>query len=151
MSSRRAWLAGALLTTWSALVPRRGSAAAASRVVVVGGGFAGASCARALRRADQTIAVSLVEPRKTYTACPLSNLVIAGQRTLTQQRFGYAALATDGIEVVHETVTEVDAAARHLTLSNGKTLTYDRLIMAPGIDLDWHALPGAYCASDSWR
>ena len=50
----------------------------APRVVVVGGGFAGASCARALRQADARIAVTLVEANPTFTACPLSNAVIGG-------------------------------------------------------------------------
>ena len=40
------------------------------RVVVIGGGFGGASCARALRKADPRIAVTLVEANATYTALP---------------------------------------------------------------------------------
>ena len=39
-------------------------------VVVIGGGFGGASCARALRKADPRIAVTLVEANATFTACP---------------------------------------------------------------------------------
>ena len=39
-------------------------------VVVIGGGFGGASCARALRKADPRIAVTLVEANATYTALP---------------------------------------------------------------------------------
>ena len=57
---------------------------AAPRVVVIGGGFAGASCARALRQADPRIAVTLVEPNATFTACPFSNAVIAGLRELVR-------------------------------------------------------------------
>ena len=45
---------------------------AAPRVVIIGGGFAGASCARALRHANARIAVTLVEPNATFTACPFS-------------------------------------------------------------------------------
>ena len=70
---------------------------------MIGGGFAGASAARALKKADPRIAVTLVEPSRTFTACPFSNLVIAGLRELTAQQFGYDKIAADGIEVVFAT------------------------------------------------
>ncbi|WP_460427902.1 FAD-dependent oxidoreductase [Azotobacter armeniacus] len=53
------------------------------RIVVVGGGFAGASCARALKRLDRALAVTLIEPSPRYTACPLSNAMVAGQLDLS--------------------------------------------------------------------
>ena len=72
---------------------------AAPRVVVVGGGFAGASCARALRQADGRIAVTLVEANATFTACPFSNAVIGGLRELSAQQFTYDRVAADGIVI----------------------------------------------------
>jgi sulfide dehydrogenase [flavocytochrome c] flavoprotein chain len=115
---------------------------AAPRVVIVGGGFAGASCARALRHTDGRIAVTLVEPNTTFTACPFSNAVIGGLRELSAQQFTYERVAADGITVTRATATAVDAAARSVTLSNGARLPYDRLVLAPGIDIRWGALPG---------
>jgi NADPH-dependent 2,4-dienoyl-CoA reductase/sulfur reductase-like enzyme len=115
---------------------------AAPRVVVVGGGFAGASCARALRQADPRIAVTLVEPNPTFTACPLSNAVIGGFRELGAQRFTYDRVAADGIAVVRAMATAVDAPARSVALPDGARLPYDRLVLAPGIDIRWGALPG---------
>ena len=53
-----------------------------ARVVVVGGGFGGAACARALKRANPRMAVTLVETNRTFTACPMSNAAIAGLRDL---------------------------------------------------------------------
>jgi NADPH-dependent 2,4-dienoyl-CoA reductase/sulfur reductase-like enzyme len=115
-------------------------AQAAPAVVVIGGGFGGASCARALRR--HGLAVTLVEPNATYTACPFSNAVIAGLRPMERQRFGYDALRAQGITVVHQAATGVDAAARRVTLTDGGVLVYDRLVLAPGITLRFDALPG---------
>ncbi len=66
---------------------------------MVGGGFAGATCARALKRLDPRIAVTLVEANQTFTACPFSNGVIAGLRDLKAQQFGYDKIAADGIAV----------------------------------------------------
>ncbi|MFK7914873.1 MAG: FAD-dependent oxidoreductase, partial [Pseudomonadales bacterium] len=65
---------------------------ATPRVVIVGGGFAGASCARTLAALQPDVNITLVEPAKTYSACPLSNLVIAGERPLAAQQFRYQAL-----------------------------------------------------------
>src|SRR5205807_2547998 len=75
----------------TALLPRPARAqGTAPRVVVVGGGFAGASCARALRQTDGRIAVTLVEANATFTACPFSNVVIGGPRQLSAPQFTYA-------------------------------------------------------------
>jgi sulfide dehydrogenase [flavocytochrome c] flavoprotein subunit len=114
----------------------------APRVVVVGGGFAGASCARALRQVDPRIAVTLVETNATFTACPLSNAVIGGLRELSAQQFTYERVAADGITVARGTATAVDAQARSVTLADGTRLPYDRLVLAPGIDIRWGALSG---------
>ena len=125
----------------TALLPLRARAqGTAPRVVVVGGGFAGASCARALRQADGRIAVTLVEPNATFTACPSSNAVIGGLRELSAQQFTYDRVAADGIVVARAMATAVDAQS--VTLADGARLPYDRLVLAPGIDIRWDALPG---------
>jgi sulfide dehydrogenase [flavocytochrome c] flavoprotein subunit len=117
-------------------------AQAAPRVVVIGGGFAGATAARAVKGADPRIGVSLVESNRTFTACPFSNLVIGGLRALPAQQFGYDKISASGIDVVFATATGVDAAARRVALEDGTSLAYDRLIVAPGIDIRWDGLPG---------
>src|SRR5215470_4259898 len=127
----------------SALLPMPAIAqGAAGNVVIIGGGFAGASAARALRRLDPRISVTLVEASETFTACPFSNLVITGLRDLKEQQFGYAKVAAAGITMAFSSATAVDTQARSITLANGNRLSYDRLVLAPGIDLRWDGLPG---------
>jgi NADPH-dependent 2,4-dienoyl-CoA reductase/sulfur reductase-like enzyme len=134
---------GVAASASAALFPGRAfGQGTAPRVVVVGGGFAGASCARALRRADPRLAVTLVEPSATFTACPFSNAVIGGLRELSAQQFTYERVAADGIAIARTTATAVDAPARSVTLADGTRLPYDRLVLAPGIDIRWGALPG---------
>jgi sulfide dehydrogenase [flavocytochrome c] flavoprotein subunit len=140
--SRRKFLASAVATASTAVLPAPAVAQAAPRVVVVGGGFAGATAARTLKRADARIAVTLVEASRTFTACPFSNLVIGGLRELRSQQFGYDKIAADGIQVVFATATHVDPQARTVALDSGPSLAYDRLVLAPGIDIRWDALPG---------
>jgi NADPH-dependent 2,4-dienoyl-CoA reductase/sulfur reductase-like enzyme len=140
MSTRRTFLKSAIAAGLAA--PSIASAQGAGRVVVVGGGFAGASCARTLRKLDPKLTVTLVEPNRTFTACPFSNGVIAGLRELEQQQFGYDAVARDGVSLAATSATAVDAAAKSVTLADGNRLAYDRLVLAPGIDLNWTGLPG---------
>jgi sulfide dehydrogenase [flavocytochrome c] flavoprotein subunit len=117
-------------------------AQAAARVIVIGGGFAGASCARALKRADAKLQVTLIEPNKVFTACPFSNEVIAGLRPLQAQQFTYDRIAAEGVSVIAQAAVKVDSKARKVGLADGTTLGYDRLVLAPGIDLRFDALPG---------
>jgi len=108
----------------------------------VGGGFGGATCARFIRRIDPRIAVTLVEASPTFTACPFSNLVIVGLRDLKAQEFGYDKLAADQVTVQISPATAIDTQGRNVTLGNGASLPYDRLVLSPGIDIRWDGLPG---------
>jgi sulfide dehydrogenase [flavocytochrome c] flavoprotein subunit len=133
---RRALLATALATPFIA------RAQAAPRIVVIGGGFGGATAARFLRRGNPPADIVLIEPNPTFTACPFSNEVIAGLRDIAAQRFDYRAVAAAGVRVVPQAATAVDATSRSVTLADGSTLHYDRLVLSPGIDIAWGALPG---------
>jgi len=115
---------------------------APARVVVVGGGFGGATCARFVKWIDPRIAVTLVEANPRFTACPFSNLVVVGLRELSAQEFGYDKLASEQIALNLAPATAVDAQGRSVALGNGTRLSYDRLVLAPGIDLRWDGLPG---------
>jgi NADPH-dependent 2,4-dienoyl-CoA reductase/sulfur reductase-like enzyme len=115
---------------------------AAAKVAVIGGGFAGATCARTLKRLNPRLDVTLVEPNPVFTACPFSNEVIAGLRDLGAQQFTYDKFATDGVMVTRSLATGIDSQPRNISLENGSRLTYDRLVVAPGIDFRWDAIPG---------
>ena len=139
-TSRRQFLK---VSAAAALLPMPAIAQGAGpRVVVIGGGFAGASAARALKREHAAAQVTLVEANATFTACPFSNGVLAGLRELKQQQFAYDKVEADGIVLAKQAATAVDATGKSVTLANGTTLAYDRLIMAPGIDLRFDGLPG---------
>jgi sulfide dehydrogenase [flavocytochrome c] flavoprotein chain len=142
MTRRDVLASAAALGASAALFPRPAIAQAAPHVVVVGGGFAGATAARALKKLDRRIAVTLVEASRTFTACPFSNVVIAGLRDLPAQQFSYEKVVADGIVLAAGTANIVDAQARNIIVGDGIRLHYDRLVLAPGIDINWDALPG---------
>jgi sulfide dehydrogenase [flavocytochrome c] flavoprotein chain len=123
-------------------LPAPSLAQAAARVVIIGGGFGGASCARALRRLDSALHVTLIEPNRVFTACPFSNEVIAGLREINAQQFTYDRIVAEGVTVIAQAATKIDPQARKVTLADGTSLPYDRLVLSPGIDLRLDALPG---------
>ena len=140
---RRTFLKSALAAGMTAAFPMPALPAdAAARVVVVGGGFAGASCARALKTIDPRLAVTLIETERAYTALPGCNGVLAGLRGLPQQQFIYEGIAKADVEVVNERATAIDPQTRRVTLNGGNTVAYDRLVLAPGIGMRWDAIAG---------
>ncbi len=140
--TRRDVARGIAASAAASALPCPSFAQGAARIVVIGGGFGGASCARALRQLDAKLQVSLIEPNQTFTACPFSNEVIAGMRELPAQQFSYDKIAAGGVTVIPQAATKVDPQARIVTLADGNSLSYDRLVLSPGIDLRFDALPG---------
>jgi sulfide dehydrogenase [flavocytochrome c] flavoprotein subunit len=141
MPSRRVVLGVAAASVAAAAFPLpQLRAQARPRVVVIGGGFAGASCARALKQMDRDLAVTLVEPEAAYVACPFSNTVLAGLRGIEAQTFGYDGLGDVGL--IRKRAVAVDAERRRIRLDDGTNIDYARLVLAPGIELNFDALPG---------
>jgi sulfide dehydrogenase [flavocytochrome c] flavoprotein subunit len=105
------------------------------RVVVVGGGFGGTTAAKYLRRwSEGAIDVTLVEPNEAFVSCPISNLVIGGSKALADITFSYSGLDKYGVKRMRDTVTAVDAGRKYVRLASGGELSYDRLVVSPGIE-----------------
>lgn len=143
MFTRRSFLQIASGVLTASVHPRPTWAATRAHVVVVGGGFGGATCAKYLRRLDRRLTVTLVAPSRQFTTCPLSNCVLAGLQELKSLTYGYDTLRTRyGIRIIHAQATEFDPVTQRVRLSNGTTLSYDRLVLAPGAELQWNAIEG---------
>ena len=140
--TRRAVARGIAASAAAAALPCPSFAQSAARIVVIGGGFGGASCARALRKLDARLQVTLIEPNRIFTACPFSNEVIAGLREIEAQQFSYDKIVAEGVTVIPQAAAKVDPQARTVGLADGSSVGYDRLVLAPGIDLRFDALPG---------
>ena len=122
-----------------------------SRVIVIGGGFAGATAAKYLKHWSPDLNVTLVEPNAEYRSPILSNLVLNGQKSLSDISFNYDVLESKyGVNIVTEWVQGIDSAGQMVELSSGNKLEYDRLIVAPGISfnpvegLDFAKVPHAW-------
>jgi len=122
--------------------PSIAQAKAKAHVVVIGGGYGGATAAKYVKMLDAGIDVTLIEPNKTYTSCPLSNEVLSGHRDIKTLQVGYDGLKKRGVNVLHDLVTNVDRAKKVVTTQGGKKLNYDALVMSPGIEFHYNTIAG---------
>jgi sulfide dehydrogenase [flavocytochrome c] flavoprotein chain len=124
---------------------------AGPKVVVVGGGYGGATAAKYLRLwSDGKIDVTLVEPNASFISCPMSNLVIGGSQTLADITMSYDNLSKrHGVKLVRDRVSAIDADKKQVRLASGGTLAYDKLVVSPGIDLNFSTIEGLQAAHAS--
>jgi sulfite dehydrogenase len=115
---------------------------AKARVVVIGGGYGGATAAKYIRLWDPSIDVVLVERDATFISCPISNLVLAGYSSMDEISRGYDGLRRYGVQVVQDEVTAIDAAKKSVRLARGADISYERLIVSPGIDFSFGEMQG---------
>ena len=126
-------------------------APAKAQVVVIGGGYGGATAAKYVRMfSNYKISVVLVEPNNTFISCPMSNLVLGGSKTMAQITTPYTALSSKhGVSLVHDLVTAIDPAKKTVSLKNGGTISYDKLIVSPGVDMHFDSIEGLQAANAS--
>ena len=117
------------------------------RVVIIGGGYAGTIAAKYIRMwSANSIDVIVIEKSTQFVSCPLSNLVLGGSKKIDDLTFGYDLIQKNhGVQWVNDEVTAIDAANKKVTMKRGE-ITYDRLIIAPGIDLIYDSLPNLQSA-----
>jgi NADPH-dependent 2,4-dienoyl-CoA reductase/sulfur reductase-like enzyme len=115
-----------------------------AKVVVVGGGYGGATAAKYVRMwSNYGIDVTLIEPSPNFISCPISNLVIGGSKTIADVTVTYDNLVKrHGVKLVKDYVTQIDPDKRLVKLAGGSEVAYDRLILSPGVDFMFDALPG---------
>ena len=110
-------------------------------VVIVGGGTAGISVAARLRRAG-VADVAVVEPADLHYYQPLWTLVGAGQAETRETVLPEATVMPSGVTWIHDRATGIDPDAHTVTLGDGSTVGFEQLVLAPGIQLNFDAVPG---------
>lgn len=146
-TTRRAALQGGAAATLATLAMPSIARAAAGSVVIIGAGFGGATAARYLKTASPALDVTLVERETSILTCPFSNGVIAGYNTMADITRSLDGVRAAGVKIVAGEAAAVDTAARAVRLADGTRLAYDRLVVSPGIDLNYEGLPGYSAAA----
>jgi sulfide dehydrogenase [flavocytochrome c] flavoprotein chain len=113
------------------------------KLVVIGGGPGGGTLARYVARdANGAVDVTLLEPQKHFTTCFFSNLYVGGLRTFKSITHDYDAVKKSGVKVVAAAAQAIDRDKKEVVLVGGRRIPYDRLAVAPGIDLKYDSVPG---------
>ena len=116
--------------------------AAPARIVIIGGGFGGAAAARAAKAQMPNAEVVLLSDQKCFWMCPGSNAVIAGMQDIGSIEVGYDAVIKRGIDVRFTRANAIDADKHHVMTADGQTIRYDKLIMSPGVALNYSGIEG---------
>jgi sulfide dehydrogenase [flavocytochrome c] flavoprotein chain len=138
-----ATLAGSsILSACSSMAGFSKNKASIGRVVIIGGGYAGTTAAKYIRLwSNGNIETVVIEKSAQFVSCPLSNLVLGGSKSINDLTFGYDLVKKNhGVTWVNDEVTAIDLAAKKVSMKRGE-ITYDRLIIAPGIDFMYDNLP----------
>ncbi|MFA5899557.1 MAG: NAD(P)/FAD-dependent oxidoreductase [Hyphomicrobium sp.] len=132
----------ALATTAGGLLRAPAIAKGAAKIVIVGGGAGGGTVARILKTEAPNLDVTIVEKRAVYTSCFNSNHFFGGFRTFASLQHSYDGLRKLGINVVTDTATGIEPDTKSVKLGSGSTLSYDSLVLSPGIDFNYGAIEG---------
>ncbi|OLL16076.1 MULTISPECIES: NAD(P)/FAD-dependent oxidoreductase [unclassified Rhodococcus (in: high G+C Gram-positive bacteria)] len=113
-------------------------------IVVLGGGSAGISVASRLRRRGHDVCV--VDPAVTHYYQPLWTLVGGGCASMTESGRPQASVMPKGVSWVRSAAEVVSPERKVIVTDDGRELGYDRLVVCPGLQSDWDAIPGAHAA-----
>src|SRR6185295_2156142 len=135
MKTNRRQFMGGIGALAASTFPMPAFAQAKPKVVVVGGGPGGATVAKYIAK-DGGIEVTLVEPAKRFTTCFHSNLYLGGFKTWNEITHSYDKITKAyGIKQARQMAAAIDREKRTVRLADGTTLSYDRLVLSPGIEL----------------
>jgi len=118
------------------------------RVVVIGGGNAGLSVAGRLTRYGVKD-VAVIEPRSHHLYQPLFSHVAGGTAPASMARRPQDEVMPKGVIWIQDSVTDVTPGSNTVVLTSGSHLSYDHLIVCPGIQKDWDRVPGLSAAMKS--
>jgi len=144
--NRRAFLKSTSAVTTSAAAALSGCATlghSGPKVVIVGGGYGGATAAKYIKMWSPNIEVTLIERDIEFVSCPLSNLVLGGSQTMKDITLTYDTLQKKyGVKMVRGEAIAVDAEKKIVRMATGDTIPFDRVILSPGVDFMFDAIPG---------
>jgi sulfide:quinone oxidoreductase len=112
------------------------------QIVIIGGGNAGISVASQLLIKDKQLDIAIVDPTEKHYYQPAWTLVGAGIFDINETVRNEKDVLPKGVTWVKEAVETFQPDDKKITLKNGEQLHYDVLIVAPGIQLNWHEVKG---------
>ena len=119
-----------------------GQTKAKPKLVVLGGGPGGGTVARFVNKdAAGAIDVTMIEPIRQFTTCFFSNIYLGGYRSFQSITHNYDKVRKEGVRIVPALASAIDRDKKQVMVGK-QSIPYDRLVIAPGIDLKWDSVPG---------
>ncbi len=114
------------------------------KILIIGGGSAGITVAARLLRESHSLNgnIAIVEPATKHYYQPLWTLVGAGEADKTVTQREEASVIPSGAVWVQDAVTEFQPDENAVVTASGKKLYYEYLVVAAGIQIDWHKIKG---------
>jgi len=119
-----------------------GSGAERHKVVIIGGGNAGISVAARLRRKLKGLDIAIIDPATTHYYQPLWTLVGGGVFKKEKSARPESSVIPKGVTWIQDAVTDLRPDENAVVTASGKRVEYEFLVMAPGIQINWGAIPG---------
>ncbi|GAB3843078.1 NAD(P)/FAD-dependent oxidoreductase [Hymenobacter jeollabukensis] len=113
------------------------------QVLIIGGGNAGLSVAAQLLLADRRLQVTILEPSAKHYYQPAWTLVGGGAYDIYDTERNEADFIPKGAQWLQDAAASFEPDVNVVVTASGQRLGYDYLIVAPGIQLDWHKIKGA--------
>jgi sulfide:quinone oxidoreductase len=111
-------------------------------VLIIGGGSAGLSVASRLRDLDDPLDVGIIEPSEDHYYQPIWTLVGGGVFDKEISRREEAEFIPDGAAWIKEAASEFQPEENAVVTDAGNRYTYDYLVVAAGIQLNWDQVKG---------
>jgi sulfide:quinone oxidoreductase len=111
-------------------------------VLVIGGGAAGIALASSLLKRAPGLKISIVEPATEHWYQPGFTLVGGGIFKASQTRRSEASLMPKQVQWIKNAVTHILPEQNQVVLADDTKLSYERLVVCPGLKLNWAAIPG---------
>ncbi|MDX2067440.1 MAG: FAD/NAD(P)-binding oxidoreductase [Haliscomenobacter sp.] len=112
------------------------------QIVVVGGGNAGISVAAQLLRKNSKLDIAIVDPADKHYYQPAWTLVGSGVFDIKATERNEADVIPSQAKWIKEKVLSFQPEQNAVTLGNGTQLSYDYMVVAPGIQLNWSEVKG---------
>ncbi|GIU80976.1 MAG: NAD(P)/FAD-dependent oxidoreductase [Acidobacteria bacterium] len=113
-----------------------------TKVVIVGGGTAGITVAAQLRRKSKDLDITIIEPSEKHYYQPLWTLVGGGIVPKEESQRDEKDYIPEGVTWIKDAVVEFLPEKNSVVTKEGKHIGYDFLVVAPGIQIDWHKVKG---------
>ena len=140
--NRRDFLLGVSLSTVSISSALSKNIAERSQVIILGGGWGGLSAAKTLRSLNKECKITLIEKQKYFVSCPISNWVVGQIKDMDDISFSYDKfIKNNDIDILFDEVKYIDVNRKFIE-TNDRKLSYDKLILSPGIQLNYSSIDG---------